>query len=115
MKICDSHWKQLRAAIDKRGLQPFVSTSGEAAFDKIKLDLTTDGNTFDPLLNATFAIWNNALGLGGIYLLGVDEDGEEYCPICESMRNDGPPEDFWIKNAVDEQLQKAKHLKLIEE
>jgi hypothetical protein len=35
MKICKTHWEKLRAAIDKRGLTPFVAKDGKAAVKDI--------------------------------------------------------------------------------
>ena len=109
MQLCSNHWADLRKAIDTVGLSQFVSSSGKAAAEKIQLELQSEENkTFDPLLAANFAIWSNALEMGGLYLMTGD-----YCPICESVKHNGPPADFWINNAVNEQLEKAKRLGLV--
>lgn len=67
-------------------------------------------DTFDPLLNANFAIWSNALERGGLYLMGNDEDGEPYCPLCEYEKKGGGKAADWITFAADEQLEKGRAL-----
>jgi hypothetical protein len=115
VKICQPHWDRLRAAIETRNLGQFIASSGREAVRRVagQLENQPESGTFDPLMNANFAIWSNALKFGGLYLMGADEKGQPYCPICESETHNGYPADWWIENAADEQLQAARDLGLI--
>lgn len=118
MKLCLSHWDQLREAIKDRGLDKFVSNSGQQAAEKMQAQLqpgTSELEGWDPLLNANFAIWSNGLERGGLYLMGTDEQGNEYCPLCELEANTSTKAETWIKYAADEQYEKAKKLGVIQE
>jgi hypothetical protein len=106
----------LRQAISDRGLDHLVSGSGQKLCDKLQAELQQGGqtsDTFDPLMNANFAIWSNALEQGGLYLMGADENGQPYCPICESEKHGCHPAAWWITHAADEQLEKARAMKLV--
>ena len=95
----------------------FVSGDGYKAIDKMQRELRGDSSAsvFDPLMNANFAIWSNALAAGGMYLMARKRIGSEYCPICESEAHGGYPAEWWISHAADEQLDKAKQMGLIKE
>lgn len=112
MKICQPHWDLLKSAIDERGLMHLVSNSGQVAAEKIQGQLSgqPEKETYDPLLAANFAIWSNAIEMGGLYLIG---DGNQYCPICESESHGSHNAEWWIKNAADEQLNRARELRLV--
>lgn len=114
MKICETHWSALKQAIDDRGLSGLVSKDGHVAVEKAEGQLQGDvsRDTFDPLMNANFAIWSNGLRAGGLYLMGQKDDGTHYCPICESEAHGGQPADWWINSAADEQLERARALGL---
>jgi hypothetical protein len=116
MKMCKPHWDQLRSAIDARGLTALVAENNKVATERIKAQLdpnSPDNAGFDPLMNANFAIWSNALEQGGGYLIFGDENGNPYCPLCESEKHGGYPADWYITHAADDQLQRARELKLI--
>jgi hypothetical protein len=121
MKMCQKHWDMLRAAISSRGLDQFIAPDGEAATARAlqQMKNAAEGEkaitiaTFDPLMDANYAIWSNALRMGGNYMLGADEKGEHYCPVCEAVTHKSHDEDWWITNAADEQLNKAKELGVI--
>lgn len=116
MKICPEHWQQLKTAIEDRGLARFVSGSGEKLATKLQAEIeqgSTSAETFDPLAAANFAIWSNALEAGGPYLLFGDEEGNPYCPVCESEKHGGYPASWWIEHAADEQLEKARAMNLL--
>jgi hypothetical protein len=116
MKICKQHWQDLRAAIAERGLDRFVSSNGEEAMRKVQLQLQPGESElakFDPLLNANFAIWNNALSAGGPYMLASKPDGTSYCPLCEVESHTDIKAQEWITHAADEQLQAARNLGLL--
>jgi hypothetical protein len=74
-----------------------------------------DAEAFDPLLHAYMTIVMNALQQGGTYLLDLNEEGEPYCPLCELEKyypgQNGP--DLWISTAAEEQLARARELKLV--
>jgi hypothetical protein len=117
MKICMPHWKELAAAIDERGLGKFVASNGAELKERLQAQLGTPAEEkaagFEPLANANFAIWNNALGLGGLYLMGTDEQGNPFCPICEAVKNGVHDSAWWINSAADEQLERARELGLL--
>jgi hypothetical protein len=117
MRICLDHWGLLKKAMEDRGLMKFVSNSGQVVVEKLQSELAGAPKieTWDPLMAANLAIWNNALEMGGLYLMGTDENGSEYCPICESVKNEGPAVEWWITSAADEQLGRAKELGVIKE
>lgn len=118
MRICQTHWNELRAAIEARGLSRFVSNDGRAAAEKIQAQLQPGESKlagFDPLLNANFAIFSNAVDKGGVYLVFGKEDGTPYCPLCELEAHTPEKASTWIGYAADEQHQKAQALKLIPE
>jgi len=102
MKMCMPHWEQLKQAITERGLMPFVSKDGTAAVARLKELGTAGDQPPDPLLAANFAIWSNALRLGGLYLMQG-----EYCPLCELNKNHelqgGADSADWICHAADDQ------------
>jgi hypothetical protein len=110
MKICESHWEKLRAAIKVRGIYDLVSDSGEEAI-KRTVEVINGVDTvenFDPLLSANYMICGNALSAGGLYLMGVDESGKHYCPLCEAEKHQFTN---WIDKAADAA---AAHAKLLQ-
>jgi hypothetical protein len=114
--MCQQHWDALRAAISERGLDGLISGSGQKAVAKLETELAQGAQTpetYDPLMNANFAIWSNALEAGGLYLMCGDKNGNPYCPICESEKHGGQPADWWITHAADEQLEKARAMNLL--
>ena len=113
MKLCRPHWEQLKAAIAELGMMHLVAESGKIASERITAQLENKDHGFDPLMNANFAIWTNALELGGKYLMWNDENGNPYCPICESEKHKGNDAEWWIKNASEEQLARARSLGLM--
>ena len=121
MKLCNDHWHKLKAAIDTRGLNAFVAKDGQAAADVMKAQIDKGEITkagFDPLLNANFAIFNNALGVVGLVLMVSNDDGSERCPLCylaSVCPTCQPCQHFekWIDAAADEQLEEAKRLGLV--
>lgn len=87
MKMCMVHWTLMRASIEEHGLDGLVAKSGEAALealvDDVKQVPDPKNERFDPLMSMNWHFMNGALERGGLYLLGVDEKGEQYCPLCE--------------------------------
>lgn len=119
MKMCQPHWDDLRDEIKLLGLDHLVAKSGEEAAEMMvaELDGTGDKRVFDPLMSAYWAITSNALSSGGLYLLSPDEDGNEYCPLCELDKNfpdeDPVPSKDWIEKSSKEQLQRARALDIV--
>jgi hypothetical protein len=114
MKICQMHWDKLRVAIENRGLMQFVAKSGEKAAKQIVKQLEGDNSssTYDPLMAANFAIWNNALKAFGIEIMYADA----LCPLClmdnhkKTCTEPGCKAqggDDWIQFAADGQLEVA--------
>lgn len=110
MKICQDHWVQLKEAIKDRGLWELVSSNGQHLADRLNKELESGGpspDTFDPLASAMFMIMTNALKVGGTYLMGNDEHGNEYCPLCELEKNRhlvGEGATDWINFAADDTI-----------
>lgn len=103
MKVCSGHWNDLKAVIDKKGLSAFISRDGHAALDEMFKEQEADEDRpYDPLLAANNMIWTAALEAGGLYLMGTDENGDEYCPLCEvDAHLEGGAMD-WIEGSTDE-------------
>lgn len=104
MKICQAHWDSLRAAIKERGLDHLGAKNGEEAVERMQDELNgvaTD-DTYDPLMSANWMISSNALQAGGLYLMGADEKGEQYCPLCEVEKHIGVGTAAeWIQGCTD--------------
>jgi hypothetical protein len=96
MKICQTHWDQCRAAIDKHGMADLVAKDGEQAMGALQRTLQTGTEAksdFDPLMSMHWHWMNTALRAGGLYLMGADpepnnNDGH-YCPMCEYGKHSG--------------------------
>lgn len=99
MKFCQSHWDQLGAAIEARGLSHLVAKSGADAAKRMVEELrgqATD-DTYDPLMAAHWMLSGRALECGGSYLLGG-----EYCPLCEAEKGGGPGTAAqWVEGCTD--------------
>jgi hypothetical protein len=121
MKICHRHWEQLRDACASRGMAHLVSETPEQA--EIERQLAGDDTNFDPLLRANFMIWGEAVRTGGPYVMGFDEHGKEFCPICEAIENIAPEdlpdkrysstEQYWTEGVMDSILQYARDIGLM--
>ena len=55
---------------------------------------------YDPLMSATYMIYGNAVRAGGLYLMTTDEQGNEYCPLCEVDKHAGLAQQ-WITGCCD--------------
>lgn len=99
MQFCDTHWTNLRTAIDARGLSALVAETGQDAMVKTMRQFEGEDtiDSFEPVLMAHTNIAANAMGTisraGGnpLYLLATGpEDPVEgqpgrtwpRCPIC---------------------------------
>lgn len=118
MQLCDDHWDKLKIALKERGLDKYVSENATKAIDAVK-----EGRP-DPLAAATFAIYGNAMEIGGLAVMTPEEDGSSKCPICflkkmtveEGACSCGDPQctpenraagfERWIQHAATEQLER---------
>lgn len=79
MRICPTHWMQLRAEIQSRGMWHLVSATKEDAIQSLM------NNRFDPLIIANDIIAKSATGYGGSAVVDNNDDGSERCPVCYGM------------------------------
>jgi hypothetical protein len=82
MKLCDDHWKALKAAIDARGVSAGVSEHGRHLGAKLKEEFAGAKQTkqnFDPLVSAVMMIYGHSIEHGGLGIMAVKP---EPCPIC---------------------------------
>lgn len=91
MKLCDEHWKKLRAAITARGVDAGVSEHGRHLGSKVKQELEGAKRTkenYDPLMGASMMIYSHSIEHGGLAMLVAPEEGQpELCPICHFTAN----------------------------
>lgn len=109
MKICQTHWDQLRQALDERGLSHLVAKSSEDAHAALVEQLQGDAKPsgYDPLMTANFAIFSAFLEDAGIAGLSVD------CPLCVVAEAQPGLDQEWIKGCSDDQLKHARALGLV--
>ena len=112
--MCMEHWNELKSAIENKGLGHLVSKDSQSVANRIKKELNHEHFIKDPLFSANMAIMGNAIQAGGLYLMGKKEDGSDYCPLCEALRNleDGMDKK-WIECAVQEQYDNALNAGLL--
>lgn len=113
MKFCDAHWSELRTAISDRGLMHLVAKDGQTAMESAVAELNGQQTPaqYDPLMSATYMIYGNATRAGGLYLMMADENGNEYCPLCEVNKNGGQSQQ-WIDGCCDSILAHCQQLGL---
>src|SRR5689334_6280406 len=100
MKMCQTHWDQLKQAIHARGAGGMI-TDSKGLTKSIEAELAGKPPTqksYDPLFAAHNMIVSNALEVGGLYLMGQDPEGKEYCPLCEVAKHGFVD---WIEKAAD--------------
>lgn len=120
MKFCADHWSQLRAAVDARGLTPFVAHGGEEAARRL-VEGGEGRSSFDPLMGAHNAILSNALRTAGLDLMQAGADSADLCPLCYLLaecrcEHRGTPQcpfATWVDRAADDALARAKQLGLV--
>ena len=117
MKMCPHHWDKLRTGVQDRGMFHLVHKSGEALVESLKEELNGQKKieNYDPLMDANMMIMGRAIQDGGPYLLGVDERGEDYCPLCEvNKHGEGKvTADDWIKGCLDSILKFCRENNLV--
>lgn len=89
MNWCDTHWAQLRKAVDDKGLGHLVSKSGEEAAARTTAH-QAGAEDFDPLLGCWMQINMQMMeDLGGPY---------EECPMCILVKDQRPD---LVENWID--------------
>lgn len=112
MRICQPHWDRLRQALANRGLDHLGAKTSEQAFENMAADVRGEVHPYDPLMDCHWMIVSRALDIGGLYLLGLREDGGQHCPICEAVKF-GQSEDDWIDGPADTALRYCREASLI--
>lgn len=112
MQICQPHWNAIRDALKKRGIDHLGAKNSEEAIAAIVTDLEGRGaeNEFDPLMGCNNMIFAEGLKRCGLRLMQSKEDGTQYCPICESMKE---YELWWIEGPAEAMLTEAKEKGLV--
>jgi hypothetical protein len=89
MKLCSSHYDDVRSAIQHKGMGPLV---GDIATLRERAErwlhgavIPSDG--FDPLMVTTLEIYKKATELIGTHLNMPRADRQHYCPLCEADRD----------------------------
>jgi len=116
MKICQPHWDALRKAIDDRGLSGLVAGDGHKAHAAMvrEIEGRSEPGDWDPLMAANWSIHSRALECGGLYLLASDENGRQYCPLCEAEKHGGAGcAQEWIDGCSNAMLEHARENHLI--
>lgn len=111
MQFCQSHWNQLRAAIDSRGLSGLVAKNGQEMVQRMGSELagTATDQTFDPLMAAHWWILGAALDATHGSLLFSDA-----CPLCECEKNVPGLAQAWIDQCCDGILAYCRQHGLVE-
>lgn len=117
MKFCQSHWDELRQAIDDRGLSHLVAKDGVAAAKRLVFELegTDKPDDYDPLMAANWMISGRVLEEVGLVMMMGD-----YCPLC-MVEDEGQRRgqraglaSEWIKSCTDSVREYCVYLGLIE-
>jgi hypothetical protein len=122
VRMCADHWAMLRAEVERVGLGAYVAKSGQEAFDSVVRTIEgkdTPWSDFDPLLNATLAIYGQYTTDVGLEALIREPDGSDPCPLCGVRSNtDAAGADGlakvanWIQGSVADELGRAQHFNL---
>lgn len=121
MRMCAPHWEKLRAAIKARGIDHIGAKNSVEAHANMVAELEGQSSNYDPLMSCHWMITNQALRMGGLYLMTQKEDGSEYCPICEALLHMTPSEGTtkeqqeksWIDGPADAALEECRKLGLV--
>ncbi len=120
MKMCQAHWKELKAAIEERGLMRFVSGDGGQAYSRLanRLEGSASNEDYDPLMSACFNIYAHALDRWGLLLMTEDAPcplclNDEHAKSCTNPQCSKPTGADWIRLAADAELEDAKSRGLV--
>lgn len=110
MKMCESHWNDLREAIESRGLWHLVGKNGEEATAKFTAyQATEEPKYFEPLMAAHMSIisyYASHIGIDNLRALGETP----VCPLCDAgfqsesggLSKSGSLAEAWIEAAADD-------------
>lgn len=107
MKMCQPHWDKIRDRIKDLGLDHLGAQNAEQAHADMVAQAKGEETALDPLMTAHNMILSRALEEGGLYIMGLKEDGSHYCPICEAVAH-GQDEKFWIEGPTNAVLKMAQ-------
>ena len=96
MKLCALHWRSLQLEIQRAGMWAEVANKEAPACTLVEV-LENVPRKFDPAIEAQLVLYSHAIKVGGQYLMGPNEFGGEYCPVCEAVQRDF---EGWIETAV---------------
>lgn len=122
MQICAKHWAAIRAALDARGLTPFIAKSGEEAaarMQRMQEDGEETKDTFEPLMGCNQMLMEGAIRMGGLAVINTND-----CPVCMAMKaaancpcgkshSEAEIEKHWTVDVADCALARAKELGLV--
>lgn len=117
--MCQPHWDALKDAIESRGLGGLIAANARDAHARAVADLEgkSERDDFDPLMDATWMIYGRATRDFGLAMMTVDEQGNQYCPMCELVKHTPQPpeghryatnEAYFIDGPADAALAEAK-------
>jgi hypothetical protein len=110
VKLCESCWSKLRAAIKARGIDHLVKTAAGVHTEMITALEGKPTEAPDPLMAANNMIWSNAIRIYGLGMMAPMPDGSERCPVCTLVnecncgRGDDCPYRRFIDRAADDAL-----------
>jgi hypothetical protein len=110
MQICQTHWEELKAAIDARGLSQFIAKDGKEAIEHTVRELNGEDTVvdFEPLMGSNWWLSNAAMHYFGLAVMEPNEDGSNKCPVCMLQGIN------WIEMCADLGLNEAKKRGLVE-
>ena len=111
MRMCMPHWERLKAAVEEKGLMHLVKGNSEKLLSSVERQLKGTDTTadFDPLTNATFAIYAQCLRNVGLMAMQPD-----FCPLCDVDEKGPSNSQNWIDGSTNDQLEIARNLGLMQ-
>ena len=110
MKLCDAHREELYKQLGAAGLLAGHEVTDPDVVRMLADDISNRPVTksiFHPLRHSSTLLFSQALHSGGAYTLCFDENGNEYCPVCEADKHEFYG---WIESAVKATSEFAKKL-----
>ncbi len=104
MKMCSSHYTDLRRALQRKGMGGLIQDIGtiRGRADRWLKGRVIPSDGFDPLMVSTLELYKKAAENVGAHLHGQKANGEHYCPLCEVGRVHGnDTAGAWIDNCTD--------------
>lgn len=117
MQMCQPHWEQMKQAVKDRGMWHLVARDGKEAVDAAVRQLEGEENAsdWDPLMAMNWNFFSAALEYGGLGVMGEDENGNQYCPLCLAKNHGEVPEmdKMWVDGCADAMLGHAREAGLV--